>query len=204
MTKRRRHAWIVIALAAAGLAITGCKKKDKDAGAGGDPPASGGQAPAKGGGGGDLESVTIETDQVVIEARVPAGWTRADLDASTASWSDPAAAIYPSTITIGVSCGGDCETIADNAASLTDTMIAAQRNAGYDATVQRQAAVAGGGTEFDLEVTKAGTDPMYSHVRFVVAGAAGAQCMAMGVGQGAAAMRDRLKTACAAMTVRAR
>jgi hypothetical protein len=183
----------------------GCKGGDQPSTAAAGKPAAPDQ-PAAGKPAAATEPFTLAAEAVIVEAQVPKGWTRSDLGAETASFAEPGGGIFKSTITIGTSCAGACETRATNGAALADAQLAGHKNAGYSAEVTKTTPLPDGGIELEFTVTKEGWEPMYQVIRYVPATAlpTGAQCTAMGIGADAAAVRDRLRASCATMTVRAK
>lgn len=182
----------------AGVLAVGCKDKDERAA---DGKAAGKATPEAAGG--DLEPVTVTSDGVVVEARVPKGWKRTDLN-DAVSYSAPNT-IIGSSITISATCGGDCGSIAANAGTLGDALVKAQQGAGYQATVTRTTNLANG-IELELEATKADRDPLEMYVKFIHDPSlpSAAQCMVMGVGKDAKAARTSLAAGCAALSLKAK
>lgn len=184
--------------------LLGCKGGDKPSPTEAGKPAAAAQPKAPPAGA--TEPFTLTAEAVIVEAQVPAGWTKSELGAETTSFAEPGGGIFKSTITIGTSCAGACETRATNGAALADAQLAGHKNAGYVAEVTKTTPLPDGGIELEFTVTKEGWDPMYQVIRYLPAPGlvTGAQCTAMGIGADGAATRDRLRAACATMTIRAK
>lgn len=147
-----------------------------------------------------FEPIKIVSDKVIVEADAPIGWSKTELTPNDHSYADPKGGMTPSTITISATCPGECAS-----GKLAELMIGTQKAAGYEAKVTKSTNLANG-IEIELDVTKAGSDPFYQYVRFIHDAAlpTGAQCMVLGTGTDAKAKRDRVKAACAKLSLKAR
>lgn len=147
-----------------------------------------------------FEPMKITGDKVIVEAEAPKGWSKTELTPTDHSYADPKGGMTPSTITISATCPGEC-----NTKGLVDLMVRTQTSAGYEAKVTKSTELPNG-LEVELDVTRAGSDPLYQYVRFIYDDKlpTGAQCLVMGTGTDAKAKRDAVKAACAKLTLKAK
>lgn len=140
---------------------TGCGKKDEDKGnksndtAKSDKTDKGKADKGKSGGDGPLSvaSRTLEMGGYTVVMDLPTGWKEQKFGGGML-FSKPGKGLYPSTLTVGPTCEGNCASLADNFKGAADAQI--KMHAGYYPTAKKitDGPAASGGHEFQLDLAQ--------------------------------------------------